>query len=229
MESQQQTPDTVELDVSVRPLRESDLPAADRVRRLAFGTLFGLPEPMRYDSDANIIWTRWLANPAAAFGAELDGELVGSNFAINLGSVGFFGPLSVRPDLWNRGIAKRLLEPIMELFVKWSIKHAGIYANITTPKNVTLYQKFGFWPRFLTTIMSKPVRQLGRPPQWSRYSEVPVSDQAGCLSACRRLTDAIYEGLDLEREIQAINTHSFGDTVLLWNDSGLMDTCSCNR
>ena len=146
---------------------------------------------MKFDGDADLVRTRWLADPAAAFGAELGGELVGSNFATNWGSVGLFGPLSVHPDLWDRGIGKRLLEPVMELFVKWGIKHAGLVTSLVTPKNVALYQKFGFWPRFLTAAMSKSITQEGRMSQWSRYSEVPKNERAGCLSACRDLTDAI--------------------------------------
>src|SRR4029078_3784226 len=39
---------------------------------------------------------RQRAAHVASFGATLDGKLVGSNFATNWGSVGFFGPLTVR-------------------------------------------------------------------------------------------------------------------------------------
>jgi hypothetical protein len=53
---------------------------------------------------------------------------VASNFATRWGSVGFFGPLTVRPDLWDRGVAKRLIEATMELFAKWAslwFRHRG--------------------------------------------------------------------------------------------------------
>jgi hypothetical protein len=36
--------------------------------------------------DADLVKTRWLADPSAAFGAYSDGELIGSNFAANWGS-----------------------------------------------------------------------------------------------------------------------------------------------
>ncbi len=228
MENQQQTTEKTGIDITVRPLRESDLPVANRVYRLAFGTLHGHPDPMKFDGDADLVRTRWLADPTAAFGAELGGELVGSNFATNWGSVGLFGPLSVHPDLWDRGIGKRLLEPVMELFVKWGIKHAGLVTSLVTPKNVALYQNFGFWPRFLTAAMSKSITQEGRMSQWSRYSEVPKNERAGCLSACRDLTDAVYKGLDLEREIRVVDTQGLGDTVLLWDDAGLYGLAVCH-
>jgi len=140
-------------DVCIRPLQESDLPTADRILRLAFGTFVGLPDPTSFFGDADIVRTRFLANPSAALAAEVKGELVGSNFVTNWGSVGFFGPLSVRPDLWDRGVAKRLLESTIKLFDKWGTKYAGLFTFSDSPKHIGLYQKFGFWPWFLTAIM----------------------------------------------------------------------------
>src|SRR4051812_43481734 len=64
--------------VSIRPLEECDLSAADRVYRLAFGMQFGLPDPMQYRGDAQILRPRWATTPGATFVAELNGEVVGS-------------------------------------------------------------------------------------------------------------------------------------------------------
>src|SRR5262252_1181732 len=116
MESESQPEEAMKLDITLRPLQEQDLPDADRIMRLAFGTFIGLPEPTAFMGDANYVRTRWLADPNAVVGAEVAGDLVGSNFATNWGSVGFFGPLTIHPDFWDRGVGKRLMEPIMELF-----------------------------------------------------------------------------------------------------------------
>ena len=103
------------MNILVRPLREPDLPLADRIFRLAFGTFNGLPDPLQYGGDLDKIRTRWLADPGAAFGAEVGGELVGSNFVTHWGSVGYFGPLTVHPDFWDRGVAQKLLEPALSV------------------------------------------------------------------------------------------------------------------
>jgi predicted N-acetyltransferase YhbS len=111
----------VEADVRIRPMQADDLRAADAAWRLAFGTFLGLPDPMAFRPGASPVRTRYLADPTGGFVAEADGEVIGSNFAVNWGSVGFFGPLSVRPDEWNRGIAQRLLETALEAFASWGL------------------------------------------------------------------------------------------------------------
>ena len=89
----------------VGKLDEKDLPEAARIVRLAFGTFIGAPDPETFWADRDYVYGRQRAAHVASFGATLDGKLVGSNFATNWGSVGFFGPLTVRPDLQERGIA----------------------------------------------------------------------------------------------------------------------------
>ena len=122
--------------------------------------------------DADLVGTRWRAAPAAALGAYADGELVGSNFAANWGSFGFFGPLTVRPDLWDRGVARRLLEATMALFEQWGTRQAACSPSPRAPSTSGCTGKFGFRPQFLTPVMSKPVgarhRTAGR---WSGYRE----------------------------------------------------------
>ncbi len=92
--------------VSVRPLGESDLDRADEICRAAFGAFLGASDPF---GTVDYVRTRWAAHPRAAFAATVEGELAGSNFATNWGSVGCFGPLTVRPDLWDQGIGRRLM------------------------------------------------------------------------------------------------------------------------
>lgn len=215
-------------NVRVRPLTGSDLDEADRICRVAFGTFVGAPEPERFFGDADPVRTRWTADPAASLAAEADGRLVGSNFAANWGSVGFFGPLTVAPEYWDRAIAQRLLDSTMELFAAWDTRHAGLFTFAHSAKHVGLYQKYGFWPRFLTAIMSKPVEPGPVAGPVSTLSSVPDQDLPGVIRAVGELTDSVYPGLDVSVEITSVLTQKLGDTVLVGDGAGLQAVGVCH-
>lgn len=214
----------------IRLLKESDIPEARRIVRLAFGTFLGIPDPENFATDMDYVEPRWRADSSAAFVAELDGQVVGSNFATCWGSVGFIGPLSVRPDYWNKGIAQQLMQPVTECFDRWKITHAGLFTFADSAKHIALYQKYGFYPRFLTAVLSKSVAPVLTHRSWGKVSERSPDDPA-IVQACRRLTDAVYPGLNVEREIRAVQAQGLGDTVLLWKDRELVGfaVCHCGR
>ena len=212
--------------ITVRPLRESDLPAADRIMRVAFGTYLGAPDPVTVFGDADYVKTRYLAAPDCAWVAEIDGEIVGSNFATRWGSFAFFGPLTVRVELQDRGIGSRLMEPVMDAFERWSPRQSGLFTFPESAKHIGLYQKHGFWPRFLNPVMSKAV--TAAQVDFGTYSEVDEPQRPATLQAIRGLTDAVLPGLDLEREIRAVDTQALGDTILIYDDDELVGLAICH-
>src|ERR1700744_2925467 len=122
--------------VTIRPLLEADLDAADRVMRLAFGTFLKVPDPSQFMGDIDFVPTRWKANPSAAFCAEVGGVVVGSVFVGNWGSVGFFGPLTVHPDFWDSGVAQLLMKQVMECFERWGVGFMGLFTFATSLKHI---------------------------------------------------------------------------------------------
>lgn len=214
--------------VAIRPLAEDDLDAADRVMRIAFGVFLGAPDPIAVFGDAQYVRPRYRAAPSWAFAAELDAEVVGSNFATRWGSFAFFGPLTVRPDLWDQGIAGRLMEPIIDLFDQWGVRQAALFTFPQSPKHIGLYQKFGFWPQHLTPLMEKRVAPATGIRGRSTFSTAAESEREAILSACRELTDQTYDGLDLSHEIFATDTQDLGDTVLLRDGSELAAFAVCH-
>ena len=216
------------IDVVVRPLERRDLAAADRVVRLAFGTFIGLADPMTFLGDADYVRARWIADPTACFAAEVRGEIAGSNFVTKWGSVGFFGPLTVHPSFWDKGIGQSLMEPVMECFSRWDVTHAGLYTFSHSVKHVGLYQKFGFSPRFLMAIMSKSIEPRTAPASSSRLTTLSHADQKAAIDSCREVTDAIYEGLDVGREIRAVLEQKLGEVILLRDGSKLSGFAVCH-
>jgi GNAT superfamily N-acetyltransferase len=212
----------------IGPLGEGDLPEAERIFRLAFGTFLGVPEPETFGSDRDYVYGRSRAPHVAALGATIDGRLVGSNFATKWGSVGFFGPLTVRSDLQERGIAKALLAATMDQFDVWGTRHTGLFTFAHSAKHVALYQKFGFYARFLTAIMSAPAPRAQARVGWSRYGALDDAAKNDTLRASRDVTDTLYPGLDLSEEIRAVDDQGLGDTVLVRGTDGLEAFAVCH-
>lgn len=208
-------------NVKVRAAEEQDLDAVDRVFRLAFGTFLGLPDPTKFGGDAATIRTRARSSAVDVLVAELDGEIVGSNVVTSWGSVGFFGPLTVRPDLWDRGVARVLLEPTMELFARKNVRVRGLYTFAQSAKHVRLYQRFGFWPRFLNATLSTSVTDA-----------VGTAETAGCredaLAEVRAVSEAVFPGFDPTGEITSVADQRIGDTVVVREDGRIVAFAVCH-
>lgn len=210
--------------ISIRQLRETDFDVADRILRDAFDRFTGVNDLF---GSRDYVRSRWRARPRSAIAAEVAGALAGSNFVTDWGSIGFFGPLSVRPDLWDRGVGKALMESTLDLLSAVGIRQAGLFTFPQSAKHVGLYQRFGFWPQHLTCILSKPldapINSAG-----SRYADLASDEKEAALRSCRELTAILSDGLDLSGEIQAVSAHKLGDTLLLWGEAGLDGFAICH-
>ncbi|GAB4457622.1 MAG: hypothetical protein OHK0037_00380 [Elainellaceae cyanobacterium] len=199
--------------ITIRAMQEADLAIANHIFRLAFGTFIGLPDPQDFARTMNYM-NRWYLNPSAAFVAEENGQIIGSNIAANWGSFGGFGPLSVHPDYWNQKVGQHLVSAAMDYFDQHQISLLGIFTFSNSPKHLALYERFGFHPRCLTAVMTKPVQPQDFPP-FLKYSELTAANQADSLKRCTELTETLFSGLDWSREIQTVAARQWGETVLL--------------
>ena len=204
----------------------ADLTDADRVFRLAFGTILALADPLRFADGADPIRSRWTADPGGAFKAVLDGELVGSAFVSRWGSFAVFGPLTVRPDVWERGIGSRLWDACLPVVDGWGVTQTGLFTFPESTKHVHLYRKHGFWPRFLTALTEKPVAGAGAPVE--TIAALGDECRTEALEACRAIADAIYSGLDLTSEVDAVVGQGVGDTVLVRDGDDIAGFAVCH-
>lgn len=214
--------------ITVAPLTAAQVDPAERIFRLAFGTFTELDDPLQFGGDTGYTRTRWQTDPEGALAALRDGELVGANFALRWGRFGLFGPLSVRPDLWDQGIARLLLDATMQRFADWGITDAGIFTFAQSAKHIGLYLSYGFYPRFLTAIMAKPVAAAADIPAAACVSALPGKAREVEITAAAALTDAIHPGLDLAIEIRGVQAHALGDTVLLRDGERLAGFAVCH-
>ena len=208
------------LPVQIGPLRQNELEEAGRIVRLAFGTFLGVPNPLEFMGDRDFITPRWRSRNTTLLAARESGKLIGLNVATLWGSFGFFGPLTVLPEYWNRGVAQQLLAGTMKVFDRWGVRHTGLFTFAHSPKHVALYQKFGYWPGYLTAIMKRTPETPSRKPAKGvkaprLLSSLTRGKREQAIAACAKLTNKINRGLDLGDEIRAVLAQHIGDATLV--------------
>jgi GNAT superfamily N-acetyltransferase len=217
--------------MEIKALNNSHLPEIEELVRVAFAKHLGLADPNLFNSGASFA-TRFEIAPDGAFGTFIDNKLVAAIFCTPWGSFGFFGPLVVLPDYWGSGLAQALIAKANQFFLDKNINLAGLYTFSNSPKHLALYQKFGYWPKQLTVLMSKEVSQQISPDtrehseaeatatrQSNLFSQLDSAQQKAHLESARILCDAIYPGLDLSVEIKALASCKVGETIFIKNEN----------
>jgi ribosomal protein S18 acetylase RimI-like enzyme len=132
------------IPVKIGALKKTERKEADRIFRLAFGTFFGMSNPSDFAGDRDMLISRCGAPHVKALAARENGRLIGSNLITRWGSFAFFGPLTVLPEYWDRGVAQRLLEATVKIFDQDGPGRSGLFTFAHSTKHVGLYQKFGY-------------------------------------------------------------------------------------
>lgn len=215
------------MSVAVRPLEERDIEAAEKVRRLAFGTYFGLPDPLAFSGSARPITLRRRLWPDGALVAEKDDAIIGVAIASRWGSLGLFGPLAVHPQHWRGGTAHRLLEATLPIYARWNCRAAALFTFPASLGHVDLYQSFGFWPRSLTAVMSRPVTAANPVPE-ARSLSASGGERGSLIEECAALTETLFSGLDLRDEIAAVLAHPESDAFALTEGSRITGFVLCH-
>jgi GNAT superfamily N-acetyltransferase len=207
--------------IKVSPLKKHELPEADRIFRLAFGTFLGLPDPSTFMEDRDLTTSRGRARHVQVLAARDGGRLVGTNFLTTWGAFAFFGPLTILPEYWDKGVAQKLLKATVERFDRAGLRRTSLFTFAASAKHVGLYQKFGYWPQHLTALMTHtPGPAPASPPPISArialMSTLPRSAREEAIVACRKLTNQIDKGLDLSDEIRALLSQRIGEVILIY-------------
>jgi hypothetical protein len=145
-----------------------------------------------------------------------------------LGKCRVLGADYLHPDLHENGIGRALLDKAMTQFDAWGTRHVGLFTFAHSAKHVALYQKYGFWARFLTVIMSAPVVSRRASTGWSRFSTLNEAERAEAVRWCQAVADGPYAGLDLTEEIRATHSQGVGDTVLVEDAGGIPAFAVCH-
>jgi GNAT superfamily N-acetyltransferase len=202
-----------ELSIKIGPLKANEVKEADRIMRLAFGAFLGIPNPAEFMGDRQMVAPRISSPHVKALAARDGARLIGTNLATRWGSFAFFGPLTVLPEYWDRGVAQRLLEATVKVFDTWGVRQSGLFTFAQSAKHVGLYQKFDYWPQHLTAILTR-APQPGLPAP-ALLSKLNRTAREKAIKDCAKLTDRVSKGLDLTAEIKAALANGIGDVVLV--------------
>jgi len=205
--------------IQVGPLRKNEAVEADRIVRVAFGTFLGVPDPTSFMSDRDFMTPRLRSRHVKVIAAREGGRLIGTNVITRWGSFGLFGPLTVLPEYWDRGVAQRLLDVTMTIFDQWGVRHTGLFTFAASAKHVGLYQKFGYWPRYLTAVMTR-TPEAGAAVQPTLLSALGEAERERVIQGCAKITHQIDKGLDLSDEIREVLAQRTGDVVLSLGRAG---------
>jgi GNAT superfamily N-acetyltransferase len=219
---------TTAVPIRITPLQRSEVQEADRIMRVAFGTFLGLPDPMAFLGDRSFIAPRFGSPNVRGHAARLDGRLIGTNFATRWGSFGFLGPLTVLPEYWDKGVARQLLHATEKTFDRWGLNRTALFTFPHSAKHVGLYQKFGYWPTYLTALMVHTPNRAASPSRaGTLLSTLPRPEREQAVAACARITHRIDRGLDLTEEIRTTLKQRVGEVVLIYTRKTLDGFALC--
>jgi predicted N-acetyltransferase YhbS len=223
LDSESRTP-----HIKIRRVRKGDLSKVRDVIEQAFGDYFERllgTRPRQVFGGAQYVHHRWLMEPWGCFVAEEnDGKIIGAVVAVMWGTVGLVGPLAVLTNYQNQDIGQQLLRAAQEFFDENRAALTGVVTYPSSPRHLYLYHKFGYKPMSLVAIMIRAVDRppAGGPPRASksslavrRFSALEESKKKSMLLKVRKITNGIYRGLDLGKEIEIVDGLALGDTFLL--------------
>jgi ribosomal protein S18 acetylase RimI-like enzyme len=214
--------------IKIRRVRKGDLSKVRDVIEQAFGDFYERQmgtRPRQVFGGAQYVHHRWLMEPWGCFVAEEgDGKIVGAAVAVLWGTLGLVGPIAVLTSYQNQDIGQQLLQACQEFFDENRATLQGLASYPYSPKHLLIYQKFGYRPKGLVVITTKSLdrregagaAKAARPGLGvRRYSALEESRKKQVMLRLRRITNALWRGMDLGKEVEIVDGLTLGDTLLL--------------
>ncbi|MBI3635260.1 MAG: GNAT family N-acetyltransferase [Candidatus Rokubacteria bacterium] len=229
--------------VQIRRVRKGDL---GKIRDVLDQTFSDFLErqlgtrPRQPFGGAQYVHHRWLMEPWGCFVAEEDGaKIVGAALAVTWGSLGLLGPVAVLTNYQNQSIGQQLITAVGEFFEENKATLHGLVTYPASPKHLALYHKFGFKPKALTAITSRLLeRRDGKAPAIPRiaktadtirrYSTLEEAKKKAALQKFHKITNGIFRGLDLAKEVEIVDGLALGDTLVLERGRDVVGFAVCH-
>jgi GNAT superfamily N-acetyltransferase len=169
-------------------LRRGTLEDAKQCGMICYSAFKAIAEQHNFPPDfpspeiAITLLSEFLAHPKI-YGvvAELDGRVVGSNFADERSIIAGIGPITVDPTVQNRAIGRELMQHVLGRLTQLRFPGVRLVQGAYHNRSLSLYAKLGFVAREPLSTMQGP--PLGIPiPGYSVRSAT-----SGDLDACNRV------------------------------------------
>jgi len=204
------------MDLKLRPGTPEDAAACGRICFDAFAAIaaaHGYPCDFPSPEVTRSLVSSLLAHPGIfAVVAEVDGEVVGSNFLDERSVIAGVGPITVEPTAQNAAIGRQLMAAVMERAAERGASGVRLVQTAYHTRSLALYAKLGFEVR-------EPLACLQGPPLDIRiegYAVRPAS--AGDLEECNRICRAVH-GHD--RSAQVSDALAQGSALVVEHDGGI--------
>jgi ribosomal protein S18 acetylase RimI-like enzyme len=220
------------MDFSVRRMLPDDLAAVAEIEAGVFTDWYRIhrrdPEPLAQRTLAELRYAASLDPEGNFVAVAAEGALVGFVLSRTWGRVGWFGTFGVPTQLQNLGIGTALLGRVMEYLAD----RADVIGLETMPEsgaNIDLYVKRGFVVTFPTVILELSlIREAERLKAQSDHGCVAWGAQEPgtrrrLLKGVREVSDSLLPGLDYSREVEAIERHGLGRTLIAVDRGGAVE------
>ena len=180
----------VQTNVKLRPGLPTDAKACGRICYEAFGTIasnHNFPSDFPSAEVAIGLMEMLLSHPRFfSVVAEVNGEIVGSNFLDERSAVAGLGPITVDPKLQNRRLGRRLMEAALDRARERAFPGVRLLQTAYHGRSLALYATLGFQPRESIACMQGLPVSISLPGYQVRRAE------EGDLQTCDRVCTFIH-------------------------------------
>jgi predicted N-acetyltransferase YhbS len=203
-------------NIQLRPGTPADAEACGRICYNAFKTIseaHGFTPDFPAPEVAIGVLTRMLADPKFySVVAEIDGQIVGSNFLDERNTIAGVGPITVDPAVQNRAIGRRLMDAVHKRAAEKNFAGVRLIQSGFHTRSLSLYAKLGYDVREHLACMQ------GRPLRISIEGHLVRPAVEADLGACNRICREVH-GHDRCGELQ--NAIAQGSATVVEHDGRL--------
>jgi len=214
---------SMSIEFTIRKMRDDDLAGVAEVEAGVFTDWYRVhrrdPEPLPERTVEELRYATSIDPDGNLVALSPEGAIVGFILARSWGSVGWFGTFGVPTQFQGLGIGRALVACTVE-HLRSRASMVGLETMPESGANIGLYARSGFDVTFPTVILESVLEPGSnaadeedgeRLDTWSSLDKDARQRVAGQM---REIGDGILPGLDYTPEVEAIERHQFGETLL---------------